>query len=151
MKTLITTIATLLLTVNLTAQNYVAVNTSNYETDVRTVSTKKISKTKSVSALTLEIYETSNFEYRTFLKDAEDSKKRYKIGQEVYSKKELVKIFRKGAKRSENVIEFEEFLTDYNPDFLKNVSERESVDIYNKFREGTLHAYLDSLPSGIIF
>ncbi|MDO1501630.1 hypothetical protein Q2T40_15960 [Winogradskyella maritima] len=149
MKTLITTIVTLLLTVTLTAQNYVAVNTSNFETDVRTVSTKKISKTKSVSALTLEIYETSNFEYRTFLKDAEDAKKRYQIGREIYTKKELVKIFRKGARRSENVIEFEEFLTDYNPKFLNNVSERETADIFTKFREGTLHAYLDKLPSGI--
>ncbi|WP_299130978.1 hypothetical protein [uncultured Winogradskyella sp.] len=149
MKTLITTIVTLLLTVTLTAQNHVAVNTLNYETDVRTVSTKKISEIESVSALTLEIYETSNFEYRNFLKDAEDSHKRYQIGQEIYTKKELVKIFRKGARRSENVIEFEEFLTDYNPKFLNNVSELETVDIFTKFREGTLHAYLDTLPSGI--
>jgi hypothetical protein len=149
MKTLITTFAIILFTGSLLAQNYVAVNNNVIDTEFKKLPSKSVSKATSVSSFTTEIYGIASFQYRIFLKDAEDSKKYYQIGTEIYTKKELSKVFRKGAKRSENVIEFENYLTDINPIFLKDISKRETADIFTKFREGTLHAYLDSLPSGI--
>lgn len=149
MKALITIFALILFTSTLFAQDYVAVNNIEIETEYRRKSSKKTTTKSSVSILATEIYETSNFDYRKFLKDAEELKERYRIGSETFTKKELIKLFRKGTRRSETVIEFETYLLNINPQFLKGISKRESVAIFNKFREGTLHAYLDSLPNGI--
>lgn len=150
MKTLITTFVIILVTSTLFAQDYATVDHSKIDTEYRRTTSKKTINRYSVSKLASEIYETSNFNYRNFLKDAEDSKKRYQIGTETYTKKELVKIFRKGARRSETVVEFEGYLTKINPQFLKGISEREAIDIFNKFRVGTFYAYIDSLPTGIL-
>lgn len=152
MKTIYTTTVTLLFSISLLSQNYVAVNDTGIETNSYTNKRSEVlSKTESIHNLTLEIYNDLNFDYQDFLEDSENSKTRYRVGNQNYSKKELIKIFRKGARRSENVFEFEKFLEGINPEFVPDISERESDAIYYKFREGTLHAYLDGLSdSGVV-
>lgn len=150
MKTLITAFTVILFSSMSFAQTHVASHTIEMDTMYKSTSSKNTTKAASVSTLILEIYETSNFNYRTFLKNADASKAVYQINTETYTKKELTKIFRKGAKRNETVVEFEGYLNNMNPDFLKGISEKASVAVFNKFRKGTLHAYLDALPSDIL-
>jgi hypothetical protein len=84
MKTLITIFALILFTSTLFAQDYVAINNIEIETEYRRKSSKKTTTKSSVSILATEIYETSNFDYRQFLKDAEELKETHKTIQKRY-------------------------------------------------------------------
>jgi hypothetical protein len=151
MKTLNTTIALLFFSITVFSQNYLVVNNSTTDNIYEKPRLRSIKKAKTIDSFTLEIYNNDDFDYRDFLSDSENSKVSYRIGTQSYTKKEIAKIFRKGARKSENIEEFEAYLNKINPKFVPNISERETEDIFTKFREGTLHAYLDELSEdGVI-
>lgn len=152
MKTIYTTIALLFFSIGLQSQNYVAIHTKVVDNNsFDDLKPRVFLKTKSINTLTLEIYNDQSFDYDQFLKDSENSITRYRAGNIIYTKRELIKIFRKGARKSENVLEFEKYLDGINSKIVPAISERESDAIFHKFREGRLHAYLDNLSSsGIV-
>ena len=135
------------------SQNNVTVNNSGVDTNSsNSMKPKVLLKTPSFHKLIVEIYNAENFDYQDFLATSENSKMSYRVGNHSYSKKELAKVFRKAAKRSETVYEFEDHLNNINPQLILNLSDTKTIAIYRKFREGTFHAYVDELStSGIVF
>ena len=149
MKTLIITTAILFFQSILFSQNYI-VASNNVDNDRISFTRNRTISNSSVLAymsFTDEVNMDADFEYRDFLRDSKKSKKTYRIGTERYSKEELTKIFRKGARKSENSTDFETYLNAQNPKLVLSLSQNEIETLFQKFREGTFQAYLDSLPS----
>ncbi len=149
MRTLLTTITFLIFATFSYSQTYIAANTSQLIDYNR----EYYSNTKPDHARTItftgEILQKTDFNYTRLLEASENATTTYSIGNEIYRKKELLKVFRKGARRSENIAEFKHYLQDRNPKFLDQLSERDTEAIFDTFREGTLHAYIDNLPKHI--
>lgn len=152
MKTLIITSAILFFHVNLVSQNYIIASNTVDVQGLHFTKNKTTLNTLASAYLSFadEVTTKSNFEYRNFLRDSKKSNRTYLVGNKRYSKEELTKIFRKGARKSEDAKEFEVYLRKENPKLASLISQNEIEVLFHKFREGTLHAYLDSLPSSLI-
>lgn len=124
------------------AQDYQVAGNDYKGSNFDNISERHIAADLSVSGLSLEIYDTTHFDYGAFLEDAKTSEKSYLVAGERYRKSALVLIFRKGALASEGVLEFEQYLKDIDAELLRSISERESVSLYYKFREGALKSTL---------
>jgi len=142
MKTIILTFALSMTFVTLNAQEYTIV--SNY-LDTNENTTYKHSLSNFVS----EVFSQETFKYREFLKESAVSKMNYKIGAHVFTKKELAKLMRKGARKSENLEAFENYLNDKNSKFTNYISREDLIQLFLTFRKGTLHQYLDDLASNL--
>lgn len=146
MRTSIITAAVLFLHINLISQNYL-VASNNYGPNELGYNTYHItvSDTYNYSSFTYEVIAVEDFEYRQFLREAKVSNKNYGIGEKQYNEVELAKVFRKGARKSENTAEFITFLKKENPNLISNLSEDDLNTLFKQFRTGTFHEYLDDL------
>lgn len=135
MKTILFTLFTVTV---LFGQGYQTTSNNTIDPNLNSISEGSPAADLPISSLSMEIYEMSSFDFEKFLLDTNSSKRNYRIDGKRYTKIELVEIFRKGAITSEDVIEFEQYLKDINPELLQSISERESVSIYYKFREDSI-------------
>ncbi|RMB62907.1 hypothetical protein EAX61_04855 [Dokdonia sinensis] len=138
MKTLYITFVTLVLTTSLLSQNYLVSNTTrSYKTQPST----------SISSFVVEVIDDTTFDYREFLSQSSDSQSRFRIGSERVSKRELTKIFRKGSRKSENVGQFKNYLSENYPRLSSQLSTMEIGLLFEQFSKGTVTRYLNELPS----
>jgi|GEM_PF-5963874 len=143
MNYLYTTIALLLFSVSVTAQNFITV--SNRVATPETIS----ASFHQISSFIFEIESEENFKYRAFLKEAKYSKKTYHISQERYTKRELVKLFRKAAIKADDGKEFRLLLTAENFNIANELSQEDMQSIFHLFRKDSLEKYLDDLSYGL--
>ena len=139
MKTTFITLVLIVISVSLQAQTY----TVAYH------GTAKMERSKSsynpLSGFTGKIIEKENFNYREFLREAKQSEKFYKIDNEVFTGRELIRLLRKAARKSGNPTDFKEFLKKENPSFKNYFSDKDSQLLYKKFRKGTFNKYVQDL------
>lgn len=141
MKTLYLTLAFLIFAASVNAQKYtMAYNDYSHKE-------RAISNTSSLSNFKKDVISKEKFAYRDFLKQTKNNKNAIQVGQQTFTKKELTKLLRKSALKADNIEEFENLLNKDNPQFTNDFSNTELQLIYQKFREGSLHKYIDDLVS----
>ncbi len=141
MKTLFLTLALVVFSVSITAQGYTKISNTSLKTE------PSIAQINSSSNFTMDVLAKERFKYRDFLSKSRKSKENFQIGRKSYTKKQLVQLLRKNARKSVNQNEFNQFMIDENPQFTSYFSKEEMVLLYQKFREGTLNKYVDELAS----
>jgi len=103
--------------------------------------------TTSLSSFTTEIVTDKHFNYSTFLYESKKSKAIYRVANEQISKEQLVKIFRKGSRKSSNKDQFFNYLlTKYNS-IYNQLSIEDLNMLYTNFKDKRVEMYLDELPS----
>ena len=139
MKTLFITLLSILITSQIFSQNYIA---SNENTP-----TSRARSSTSLSSFTIEVIDNDDFSYSQFLAQSKVSKSVYKVNGEQISKKELVKIFRKVSRKSNEQQQFNNYLATTYSSIYSQLTPMELNTLYSKFSETTIANYLSALPS----
>lgn len=84
-----------------------------------------------------------NFKYRKELKKSRLSKKQYIYSGTSVSETEILKHFKKAARRSDSVHEFISYFYDRNLPFLTSLDTDVISSLYDVIRKSTLNGYLD--------
>ena len=98
-----------------------------------------------LKAFTLEIASQQDFKYRTFLKESKNYNQRFQVGKQLLTKTQLIKVLRKGAIRTENIGEFQNYLLNENGAIAKQFSKDQLHIVYHLFRKGSFEKYIDDL------
>lgn len=141
MKTLFLTLALVVFSVSITAQDYTRVSNTSLKTEPSTAHIYPPSK------FTTDVMAKERFKYRDFVSKSRKSDENFQIGQKIYTKKQLAQLLRKKARKSVNQNQFIQFMIDENPQFASYFSNEEMVSLYQKFREGTFNKYVNDLAS----
>ncbi len=141
MKTLFLTFALIVFSVSITAQDYKKDLNSSLKNE------PSVAQFNPLSDFTIDVITKEKFKYRDFVSKSRQSKDTYQIGQKVYSRIQLVELLRKNAKKSVDNVEFHKLLMQENPQFSSYFSNEEMVALYEKFRKGTIHKYVNDLAS----
>ena len=139
MKTLFITLLSIFITSQIFSQNYVA---SNGNTLI-----PKARSSTSLSSFTIEVIDNDDFKYSQYLAQSKTSKSVYKVNGEQISKKELVKIFRKVSRKSNEQQQFNNHLATTYSSIYSQLTPMELNTLYSKFSEKTIANYLSALPS----
>ena len=139
MKTLFITLLSIFITSQTFSQNYIA---SNENTP-----TSRARSSTSLSSFTIEVIDNDDFSYSQFLAQSKVSKSVYKVNGEQISKKELVKIFRKVSRKSNEQQQFNNYLATTYSSIYSQLTPMELNTLYSKFSETTIANYLSALPS----
>lgn len=124
-----------------------SVHTQNVSTVSNNIVSTEINANDSdaLKAFTLEIASQQDFKYRTFLKESKNSNQRFQVGKQLFTKTQLIKVLRKGAIRTENIGEFQNYLFNENGAIVKQFSKDQLHIIYHLFRKGSFEKYIDDL------
>ena len=139
MKTLFITLLSIFITSQTFSQNHIA---SNENTP-----TSRARSSTSLSSFTIEVIDNDDFSYSQFLAQSKVSKSVYKVNGEQISKKELVKIFRKVSRKSNEQQQFNNYLATTYSSIYSQLTPMELNTLYSKFSETTIANYLSALPS----
>jgi hypothetical protein len=139
MKTLYITLLSILITGQTFSQDYIASNGNRLTSSSRS--------STSLSSFTIEVIDDESFSYTQFLNKSKESKSVYKVDGKQISKKELVKIFRKASRKSNEQQEFNKYLADHYSSIYNQLTPMELNALYSKFSEKTIARYLSTLPS----
>ncbi|AWH74317.1 hypothetical protein DCS32_09135 [Dokdonia sp. Dokd-P16] len=139
MKTLYITLLSILITSQTFSQDYIASNGN------KLTSTSRLST--SLSSFTIEVIDDDSFNYTQFLSESKESKSVYRVDGKQISKKELVKIFRKASRKSNEQQEFNKYLATNYSSIYSQLTPMELKTLYSAFSEKRIATYLSSLPS----
>ncbi len=139
MKNLFLTIAIVLYSVSITAQMKFRAYSLSYKKGIESVPENRI------TSYSTKVISNENFKYRAFLRESRQSNEKFQIGQQHMSEKELTKLLRNCARKSNNPEEFKEYLMDSNPEFSNYFSDKQTQALYSKFKKGTLKQYVTDL------
>lgn len=141
MKTLFLTFALVVFSVSITAQDYKRDSNISLETE------PSVAHYNTLSNFIMDVLAKEKFKYRDFLNKSRKSKETYQIGQKIYTKKQLVQLLRNNARISIDQKEFDKLMMVENPQFASYFSNEELVTLYQKFRKGTIHKYVNDLAA----
>mgnify|MGYP003109855567 FL=1 len=139
MKYVLSTIALLLISISVIAQNFITVSNS--------IATDEMvsSPSHQISNFMVEVASENEFKYRNFLREAKNSEKIYEVGQDTFTKKELTKLLRRAAMKTNNLNEFKSFLATKNYSIANELSHQDMHSIFHLFRKNSFEKYLDDL------
>lgn len=107
------------------------------------VVTNQLTIEKMVSKIVLN----KNFKYRKALRNSKLSDKQVVFLNASSSEEEILKHFKRAARRSESVDEFIGYFYDRNLSFLTSVDGNVIAALYDTFRKTTFNGYLDELEN----
>jgi hypothetical protein len=99
---------------------------------------------QTVYSIVREIEVEKDFDYREFLRMSRNENGNYILGVESFEKVELLKMLRKGARKSESVTEFKNYLDKTHPLLTINLEKSQLKTLYQKLRVQTLDEYLEN-------
>ena len=90
-----------------------------------------------------KIVSNENFKYRKTIRKARRSKRELIFNGQLISEVEVLKLFKKAARKSESVDEFINYFNDRNQILLIEIERSIIVNLYDNVRKTTLNGYLD--------
>ena len=97
-----------------------------------------------VNQLISEIITDEDFKYRSALKKAKTNQKYYLIGRVKISETDLLKHFKKAARKSDSVAAFAGYFQNRNLDFITVLDQYVLEQLYNTLRQTTFNGFLDN-------
>lgn len=95
--------------------------------------------------LATQIAFRDDFKYRRELRKSRASKNRYHFSDTTISETEVLKHFKRAARKSESSGEFEGYFSERNLDFINTLDRKTVSGLYLSMRRYTLNGYLDGL------
>jgi len=141
MKNLISILVLITVSISLNAQDYAIVFPSTTRVESKNVNNNRLNDYAS------DVLLTKDFNYRDFLKSSKNSIVKFQINGKSITQSEFTKILRKGAKKSNSYIEFQQFLDSSYPQFSSVLSNGNKHLIYEKFNKGTFSSYFQDLAN----
>lgn len=89
------------------------------------------------------------FRYRDAIRKAKKSSQQYEVSGTLISTKELLKIIKKGAHKSDNTEAFVLYLENRGLKFITTFDNQEKLKLYRVFRKYTFNGYLDRLDEAM--
>ncbi|MEH6406920.1 MAG: hypothetical protein V7767_06555 [Leeuwenhoekiella sp.] len=94
-----------------------------------------------------KIVSNGNFRYRKTLRHSKAVNKQYKFSNVSISEVQILKHFKKAARRSESAEEFISYFQDRNLNFLDMLDGYAISSLYNTVRQTTFNGYMDDWQS----
>lgn len=101
------------------------------------------SNNPTIEKLISKIVLAENFKYRRTLKKARDSKRQYIFNERSISEVEVLKHYKKAARKSESSTQFINYFNDRNLAFLIETERSMVTTLYDNVRKTTFNGYLD--------
>lgn len=133
--------------------NLFALNLSAQQTDspepgsIQLDTVSIVANQESFENLVCDIVLNENFQYRKTLKHSKASKKYYVFADKRISEVEILKYFKKAARKSESIQEFISYFYEKKINFMEFINHKDISALYKTFRKGTLNAYLQRIDS----
>lgn len=89
----------------------------------------------------------NDFKYRKALRRAKDSQAHYVFSGKEISEVEILKHFKKAARKAENVADFKRYFHDRQLSFIEVLNEKTVYNLYATFRATTFNGYLEELDA----
>lgn len=89
----------------------------------------------------------TDFKYRKALRRAKDSQAHYVFSDKEISEVEILKHFKKAARKSESVAGFRNYFHDRQLSFIEVLNEKTVYNLYATFRATTFKGYLEELDA----
>ena len=146
-KLKIITIVILLFTVtSASSQDYAYVSTN----EIKAIRSNRVNSNETLEAFTTYLLINSmtrgeNFNYRQALRETRKNPTVISMGETNISSTELLKVFKRSARKTENSKAFKKLLHKKHGDLVKNLTEDQIDEIYTSFRSTTFNGLLDEL------
>ena len=132
-------LTTLLFTVNTSAQ---ANHLSTKIVDLDTVNVNY--KSTAVNDFVSDIITDKDFKYRKALKESKSSNKYYRLGDVEITEANLLKHFKKAARKSDSAEAFALYFKNINLSFIAALDQYVIEQLYNTIRQTTFNGFLDN-------
>ncbi|AZQ44160.1 hypothetical protein [Nonlabens ponticola] len=147
MKTLLFTIGTILLSFNSYAQHMHTSSKMVHLDDVTISTSSQLSNTAAVFSIVKEINAIDEFDYHRFAKESGKSTTDFSLGTEVYSKKVVLRMLRRAARKADNKTEFKNELDEQHLLLTINLENKQLAKLYEQLNPESLDEYLDTWVS----
>lgn len=101
----------------------------------------------SFKKMIFRIVTKTDFKYRKALRRAKDSQKHYVFSGKEISEVEILKHFKKAARKAENVADFKRYFHERQLSFIEVLNEKTVYNLYATIRATTFKGYLEELDA----